>query len=69
MVKCMSHMCRMVSLVLVAGGTLLLSGYVHASEAELKIPELTTVYNIFGIGMLISVLGMVFGFIYRLTHL
>ena len=63
----------MVGLVLVVGGTFLLSGYVYASEAELKIPELTTVYNILGftvqgttilgVGMLISVLGMVFGFI------
>ncbi|OFZ79738.1 MAG: sodium-translocating pyrophosphatase, partial [Bdellovibrionales bacterium RIFOXYD1_FULL_44_7] len=49
------------------------SGVSFASEAELKIPELTTTYNIFGttiagttilgVGMVIALLGVVFGFL------
>ncbi|MCM2277440.1 MAG: sodium-translocating pyrophosphatase [Oligoflexia bacterium] len=53
-------------------GVLALHGTAFASEAELRIPALTTTYNLFGTdvagttilgwGMVISVLGMLFGF-------
>ncbi|MCM2323670.1 MAG: sodium-translocating pyrophosphatase, partial [Oligoflexia bacterium] len=60
-------------ILLVVVGVLALHGTALASEAELKIPPLSTMYTLFGTqvagttilgwGMVISLLGMVFGFV------